>query len=121
MDTNIRDNNRRWGCMIGNYTCMVHVIRPGDTLYRLSRQYGVKVSALMMANPFVDIYNLRIGDELCIPRLGRPDNMPMCPMMENMAETPSHMQSEEFYDNDEKVINVEMPMMEKNIDSGAEE
>lgn len=77
MRDDMRDDQRRRDYMLGNYYCMVHVIRQGDTLYRLSRQYGVKVSALMMANPFVDIYNLRIGDELCIPRLGRPDDMMM--------------------------------------------
>lgn len=73
MDYNMGEKKERRenAYICGNYTCMVHVIRPGDTLYRLSREYGVKVSALMMANPFVDIYNLRIGDELCIPRLRR--------------------------------------------------
>ena len=69
------DSERRMSSMLGNYYCIAHVIRPGDTLYKLSREYGVKVSALMMANPFVDVYNLRVGDELCIPRLRRPDNM----------------------------------------------
>ena len=57
--------------MCSNYYCVVHVVKRGDTLYKLSRQYGVKLSAIMMANPFLDIYNLRIGDEVCIPRLRR--------------------------------------------------
>lgn len=73
MDNQEMNQEGRGMYVCGNYTCMVHVIKPGDTLYRLSREYGVKVSALMMANPFVDIYNLRIGDELCIPRVRRPD------------------------------------------------
>ncbi len=46
-----------------------HTIEPGDTLYKLSRRYHVRVSALLFANPYVDIYNLQIGDELCIPRV----------------------------------------------------
>lgn len=51
--------------------CMgfVHVIEKGDTLYRLGKKYGVRVGAIMMANPYVDVYNLQVGDELCIPRI----------------------------------------------------
>ncbi len=30
---------------------------------------GVTVSALMFANPYVNVYNLQIGDELCIPKI----------------------------------------------------
>lgn len=45
----------------------IHVIEQGDTLYKLGKRYGVKVSALMLANPWVNVYNLQIGDELCIP------------------------------------------------------
>lgn len=60
-----------------------HTIKKGDTLYKLSKQYNVKVSALILANPYVNIYNLQVGDTICIPRLrpvvipvvpGRPDN-----------------------------------------------
>lgn len=95
----------------GNYYCMAHVIRPGDTLYKLSREYGVKVSALMMANPFVDIYNLRIGDELCIPRLrSREEAVPM------PAQQPDTMQrfmdmSQQSYEN-QRVVDAEMNMQE---------
>lgn len=41
----------------------------GDTLYLLGKKYQVSVAAIMYANPFVDIYNLQVGDELCIPRI----------------------------------------------------
>ena len=33
----------------------------------LSRKYHVPLVQVMYANPFVDIYNLQVGDELCIP------------------------------------------------------
>lgn len=100
MDYNSRENEgRRGGYMCGNYYCMVHVIRSGDTLYKLSREYGIKVSAIMMANPFADVYNLRIGDELCIPRVGRPTEVPM----------PADSMTGSSYDEDERVINVELP------------
>ena len=45
----------------------IHVIEKGDTLYKLGKKYGVTVSALLFANPWVNVYNLQIGDELCIP------------------------------------------------------
>ncbi len=51
---------------------LVHVIQKGDTLYRLGKQYHVSVTQLMFANPFVDVYNLQIGDELCIPAAIQP-------------------------------------------------
>ena len=55
-----------------------HVIQKGDTLYKRSKQYHVKVSALILANPFVNIYNLQVGDEICIPRI-RPVVIPVTP------------------------------------------
>ena len=44
-----------------------HVIEQGDTLYSLGKRYHVSVSDLIRANPYVNVYNLRIGEELCIP------------------------------------------------------
>jgi LysM repeat protein len=46
---------------------IVHVIKKGDTLYKLSRIYDVKIADLIWKNPGVRIYNLQIGDKLCIP------------------------------------------------------
>ena len=51
----------------GSCRGLIHVIEKGDTLYLLGRRYGVRVSDIMYANPYVDVYNLQIGDELCIP------------------------------------------------------
>ena len=48
----------------------IHVIEQGDTLYKLGKRYCVTVSALLFANPWVNVYNLQIGDELCIPDFG---------------------------------------------------
>ena len=47
----------------------IHVVKQGDTLYNISRTYGVKVSSVMLANPYVNVYNLQVGDEICVPRL----------------------------------------------------
>ena len=51
---------------------IIHVIQKGDTLYQLGKRYHVSVAQLMCANPFVDVYNLQIGDELCIPAAIQP-------------------------------------------------
>lgn len=118
MDSNNMNANRErsgmYGC--GNYTCMTHVVRPGDTLYRLSREYGLKVSALMMANPFVDIYNLRIGDELCIPRLRRPENDPgpgdETVIMPRTGNENMDMKQQETSDN-ERVVDAEMNLLDR--------
>ena len=123
-----QNNQDRRRDMCSNYICMAHVIRTGDTLYRLSREYGVKMSALMMANPFVDVYNLRVGDELCIPRVRQAADRNDMPMprtnpntdMNRMQQQPemsarsneSVMQPENTAD--ERVIDAEMNMMHEN-------
>lgn len=63
-----------------------HMIQQGDTLYSLSRQYKVSVDAIMRANPGINIYNLHINDELCIPVMmnNRPMPVPGMPMNNNM-------------------------------------
>ncbi|MBE5956080.1 MAG: LysM peptidoglycan-binding domain-containing protein [Lachnospiraceae bacterium] len=50
----------------------VYKVQKGDTLYSISRKYNLRVRDLMSANPFVNVYQLRIGEELCIPVV--PDN-----------------------------------------------
>lgn len=45
---------------------MVHVIKPGDTLYQLSRYYRIPMAMLLRANPYVDVYN-RVFDTLFAP------------------------------------------------------
>ena len=50
---------------------MVHVIKQGENLYQLSRMYRVPLALILRANPYVDVYNLQIGQEICIP-VARP-------------------------------------------------
>lgn len=45
----------------------IHVIEAGDTLYNISRRHNVPLAMILRANPYVDVYNLQIGDEICIP------------------------------------------------------
>ena len=57
----------------------VHNIEKGDTLYNLSRRYRVPLARLLRANPYVDVYNLQIGDTICIPGGARPPFRPQRP------------------------------------------
>ena len=71
----------------GSCRGIIHVIEKGDTLYLLSRRYHVSVSNIMYANPYVNVYNLQIGDELCIPT-GMPQRPPR-PMQPQPPMRPS--------------------------------
>lgn len=63
----------------------IHTIQTGDTLYKISGMYRVPLALILRANPYVDIYNLQVGEKLCIP--GGFDNetkppkppKPICP------------------------------------------
>ena len=68
---------------------IIHVIENGDTLYKLGKKYHVSVSQLMFANPFVNVYNLQVGDELCIPVRMQPRTGEM------ETETGTEMEPEE--------------------------
>lgn len=46
---------------------MLYKVETGDTLYSISRRYDLRVRDLMQANPFVNVYNLQVGEELCLP------------------------------------------------------
>lgn len=45
-----------------------HTLQPGETIYSLSRKYGVTESEVINSNPGIDIYKLSTGAELAIPR-----------------------------------------------------
>ena len=45
----------------------VYVVKEKDNLYQIAKAYGVRVKDIMRENPFVNVYNLQKGDELCVP------------------------------------------------------
>ena len=61
---------------------MVHVIKQGETLYQLSRKYRVPLALILRANPYVDVYNLQVGQEICIPVV-RPFGGMICTPVRN--------------------------------------
>lgn len=70
----------------------VHVIEDGDTLYKLSRMHNVPLALILRANPFTDVYNLQIGDEICIPTMiGNPPERPGMPGTQGNPNRPITM------------------------------
>ncbi len=45
---------------------IIHIVKPGDTLYNLATQYGTTVQKIMENNMALDIYNLRVGQRILI-------------------------------------------------------
>ncbi|MCL4426221.1 MAG: polysaccharide deacetylase family protein [Firmicutes bacterium] len=45
----------------------VHLVKPGDTLYRISKSYGVSLDALVQKNRLEDPSKIKIGQRLIIP------------------------------------------------------
>lgn len=54
-----------------------YTIKQGDTLYEISKKENVPLSLLLRSNPFVDVFNLQVGDTICIPsrEVPVPSNM----------------------------------------------
>jgi LysM repeat protein len=44
-----------------------HLVKAGETLWRIAQNNGISVDALMQANPGVSASSLKIGRELIIP------------------------------------------------------
>ncbi len=53
-----------------DYKCMEYVIKQGDSLYSISREFKVPLALILRVNPYIDIYNLQEGDEICVPSMG---------------------------------------------------
>ncbi|MBE5948219.1 MAG: LysM peptidoglycan-binding domain-containing protein [Lachnospiraceae bacterium] len=93
-------------CRRGRCRGIYHMIRQGDTLYSLSRQYKVSVDAIMRANPGVNIYNLHINDELCIPVMMNNRPMPGRPMPRSEMSMNNNMPLDFTFDFAEEDMNM---------------
>jgi len=45
-----------------------HRLQPGETIYSLSRMYGVSEDEIISSNPGIDINKLPVGSEIAVPR-----------------------------------------------------
>ncbi|HNZ82154.1 MAG TPA: LysM peptidoglycan-binding domain-containing protein [Sedimentibacter sp.] len=52
-------------CINGAY----YAIREGDTFYNLAQRYGIPLNLLLEANPEANPYDLKVGQEICIPNV----------------------------------------------------
>lgn len=53
-----------------------HLVREGDTLYRIARTYGVSFSELLRVNGFTDASVIRIGQTIRLPGAAEPAQPP---------------------------------------------
>lgn len=93
---------------------MVHVIKQGETLYQLSRRYRVPLALILRANPYVDVYNLQVGQEICIPVV-RPFNGMVCmPIQQRNDGNPRMMDNrqQQMPDGNEQEMSGQMPAEE---------
>lgn len=58
---------------------VIHVVQPGDNLYRLSVLYGTTVAAIRDANQLVNVGFIVVGQELLIPGANIPDSGVIAP------------------------------------------
>ncbi len=47
----------------------IHVVLPGDNLFRISQQYGIDVDAIAQANNITNTWRIDVGQQLIIPNL----------------------------------------------------
>lgn len=45
-----------------------HSLKPGETVYSLSKSYGVSENEIILSNPGIDINKLSVGAEIAVPR-----------------------------------------------------
>jgi murein DD-endopeptidase MepM/ murein hydrolase activator NlpD len=63
-----------------------HVIRPGESLYRIARTYGVEVEDLAKVNHLSDPSKIRAGTRLFIPGAQKALSVPVRPSPEASAD-----------------------------------
>lgn len=86
-------NNRYFKNCMG----MIHYVKRGDTLYSISRIHGVSIDELIEANPFVNVYNMQEGDEICVPVSYNTERMNNR-VNENEPQAKEGTNREDFYD-----------------------
>lgn len=67
----------------------VHVVQPGETLYRIARRYGVDPDELADANEIADPTKLAVGRELVIPQRGQTTAAAPAARASGVASEPS--------------------------------
>lgn len=55
---------------------MNYIVQRGDTLYAISRRYGVPIDVIIRVNRLRPPYELYVGQSLYIPSQGQPNPSP---------------------------------------------
>ena len=65
-----------------------HMLQPGETIYSLSKKYGVSENEIVQNNPGIDITKMPLGYELLIPRKpGSDQNKTVSPVSQGQKQT----------------------------------
>ena len=95
----------------------VYVIEKGDSLYSIAQKYHTRVRVLLDLNPFVDIYNLQPGDEICIPSDNMPQEMKFTPYVIKKDETIGDIM-EKFSVSFEELAKINKVLLEQKLPPG---
>jgi murein DD-endopeptidase MepM/ murein hydrolase activator NlpD len=68
---------------------VVHVVRRGETVWRIARAYGIDPGDLMETNGIADPRNVEVGAELFVPGAAHPVEVPPAPGAEPAPAAPS--------------------------------
>ena len=69
---------------------LLHYVAAGDTLYAISRRYGLTVAALLEANPVLNVEELKAGQTLRLPlqQTAEPSPFPLKPVSHRVQQEP---------------------------------
>lgn len=83
-----------------------HKLQPGQTIYSLSRQYGVTESEILNSNPTLEISKLSIGTEIAIPKksTGSLNNINEKSVNQSQSGTRQNIDRQKENDQDKKYI-----------------
>ena len=45
----------------------IYVIQQGDTMYKIAKKFRINLETIMQNNPYLNVFNLKPGDEMCLP------------------------------------------------------
>lgn len=99
---------------------ITYTIKKGDTLYEISRKHNVALALLLRANPYIDVFNLQIGDTICIPTA--PQMSPSVDMGGLQPVSPENMENQQMapLSENEKLMQ-ESDELHRNMDEEMEE
>ena len=52
-------------CINGAY----YIIKEGDSFYKIAQKYNISLNSIIEANPDANPYDLKVGQEICIPEI----------------------------------------------------